>query len=77
MRCSAMYEKELISELEKIWDDYGFTHGTLEWLDSDEQRKKVLDGIKSGELTDAGEIFDFVMLLAGICEDTFEKEDDG
>lgn len=64
-----MYEKELISELEKIWDYYGFTHGTLEWLDTDEQRKKVLDEIKSGKLNDAGEIFDFVMLLAGICEE--------
>ena len=68
-----MYEKELISELGKIWDDYGFTHGTLVWLKTDEQRKKLLDGIKSGKLNDAGEIFDFVMLLAGICE----EEDNG
>ena len=68
-----MYEKELISELGKIWDDSGFTHGTLVWLKTDEQRKKLLDGIKSGKLNDAGEIFDFVMLLAGICE----EEDNG
>ena len=68
-----MYEKELMSELGEIWDDYGFTHGTLEWLDTDEQRKKLLDGIQSGELSDAGEIFDIVMLLAGICEETKEE----
>ena len=68
-----MYEKELMSELGEIWDDYGFTHGTLEWLETDEQRKKLLDGIQSGELSDAGEIFDFVMLLAGICEETKEE----
>lgn len=63
-----MYEKELHEELTKMWDDPDFADGVLCHLDTDEQRKKVLDGVLSGELKDLGDVFDYVMELAGFCE---------
>ena len=63
-----MYEKELHEEITKIWDDPDFADGALSALDTDEQRKKVLDGIRSGKIDTAQEVFGYVMELAGFCE---------
>jgi hypothetical protein len=63
-----MYEKELHEEITKIWDDPDFANGALCYLDTDEQRKKVLDGIRSGKIDTAQEVFGYVMELAGFCE---------
>ena len=63
-----MYEKELHEELTKMWDDPDFADGALCHLDTDEQRKLVLDGVLSGELKEPRDAFDCVMELAGFCE---------
>ncbi len=63
-----MYEKELYEELTKMWDDRDFARGALCHLDTDEQRKKVLDGIRSGELKEPRDVFDEVMEIAGFYE---------
>ena len=63
-----MYEMELHEEITKIWDDPDFADGALCHLDTDEQRKLVLDGIRSGKIDTAQEVFGYVMELAGFCE---------
>ncbi len=63
-----MYEKELHKELTKMWDDPDFADGALCYLDTDEQRKKVLDGVHSGELDSPREVIGYISELVGICE---------
>ncbi len=63
-----MYEKELHKELTKLWDDPDFADGALCHLDTDEQRKKVLDGIRSGELDNSTKAIFYIMELVGIFE---------
>lgn len=63
-----MYEKELHEELTKMWDDPDFARGALVFLKTEEQRKDVLNRIRSGELDDATEVIGYVLELAGICE---------
>ena len=63
-----MYEKELHEEITKLWDDPDFANGALCYLDTDEQRKKVLDGIRSEEIVTSQDVFGYVMELAGFCE---------
>lgn len=63
-----MYEKELHKELTKLWDDPDFADGALCCLDTDEQRKKVLDGVLSGELDSSTKVILYISELLGICE---------
>lgn len=63
-----MYEKELYEELTQMWDDPDFAKGALVFLDTDAQRKDVLEQIHSGTLNDATEVIGYVLELAGICE---------
>ena len=63
-----MYEKELREELTKMWDDPDFADGALCHLETDEQRKKVLDGIHAGVIDNPREVFGYVLELAGFCE---------
>lgn len=67
-----MYEKELHEELTKMWDDPDFARGALCYLDTDEQRKKVLDRVQNGELNTPRAVFGFVMELAGFATKTTE-----
>lgn len=67
-----MYEKELKEELTKMWDDRDFARGALLCLETDEQRKKILDGVRSGKLNRPGKVFDEVMIMAGFATKTTE-----
>ncbi len=63
-----MYEKELREELAKIWDDPDFILGALCHLKTDEQRKEILDGIRSGKLKDYHKLFLRIMEMAGFAK---------
>ncbi len=65
-----MYEKELHEELTQMWDDPDFAKGALCCLETDEQRKKILDSVRSGALDDPGKVFNEVMIMAGFAERT-------
>ena len=51
-----------------MWADSDFADGALSALDTDEQRKKVLDGIHAGVIDNPREVFGYVLELAGFCE---------
>ena len=51
-----------------MWDDPDFAKDALIFLDTDAQRKDVLDQIHSGMLNDATEVIGYVLELAGICK---------
>lgn len=63
-----MYEKELREELKKIWDDPDFVTGAPCFLKTDEQRKEILDGIRSGKLKDYHKLFLRIMEMAGFAK---------
>lgn len=67
-----MYEKELKEELTKMWDDPDFAAGALCYLETDEQRKKVLDEVKSGKLRNPREVVGCVMEMTGGATKTTE-----
>jgi hypothetical protein len=62
-----MYEKELRDELTKMWDDPDFASGALCYLDTDEQRKQVLNGVRAGTLNNPTKVFNTVMEIAGFA----------
>ena len=70
-----MYEKELREELVKIWDDSDFVLGALCHLKTDEERKEILDGIRSGELKDYHNLFDRIMEIAGFATSCDEENE--
>lgn len=67
-----MYENELREELTKIWDNEDFVFGSLCHLKTDEQRKEILAGIRSGELKDYHKLFGRIMEMAGFATKTIE-----
>ena len=72
-----MYEKELREELAKMWDDPDFAKGALCYLETDEQRKEILEGVRSGKLSHPGKVFNEVMIMAGAAERITDDDNEG
>ncbi len=63
MRKLTELEKELVEKLRIIWNDKEFIIGVLTFLDSDEERKYVLDFIQSKEDVTSDDIIYLVLSI--------------
>lgn len=67
-----MYEKELKEELTKMWDDRDFARGVLLCLETDAQRREILNGVKDGTLYRPRLVVSRAMEMAGYATKTVE-----
>lgn len=68
-------EKELVDEVTKFWSDPEFILGVRLHLKTDDERKMVIDAIKSGDLKDSDDIILFTLDIHNDRQEHSPKED--
>ena len=68
-------EKELVDMVTKFWSDPEFILGVRLHLKTDDERKSVIDAIKSGDLKDSDDITLFTLDIHNDREESASKED--
>ena len=53
-------EKELVKRLRKMFDNDDFVFGVRAYLDTDEERQWVIEGIDEGELQNVRDVLDYI-----------------
>ena len=62
-------EKELVKRLRKMFDNDDFVFGVRAYLDTDEERQWVIEGIDEGDLKNVRDVLDYIEQIDDDRED--------